>query len=93
MSTQSGGQAQITLTEEEGMWVAEHAETGVASQGETPQQALEMLLEAVALYRSEAGDGIDSPEAEREVLADLGLDPDEIERARAENDDLPEFMQ
>jgi len=52
-----------------------------------------MLDDAVALHRGEIGESIDTPEKEREVLRDLGLDPDEIEAAREENDELPEFMQ
>jgi hypothetical protein len=49
--------------------------------------------EAVALHRGEAGDSIETPDQERDVLRDLGIDPDEVEQAREENDELPEFMQ
>lgn len=83
----------ITLTRGEELWVARDEETGVASQGETRQEALENLDEAVALHRDEIGEPIDTRKAEREVLKELGIDPDEIDAAREENDELPEFMQ
>jgi hypothetical protein len=51
------------------------------------------LDEALALHRSETGDSIDSPEAEREVFRDLDIDPDGVEQAREDTDELPEFMQ
>lgn len=86
---------QITLTRTEGSewWVAKDRETGVATQGKSRQAALENLDEAVALHKDENGDTVGSWEEEREVLEDLGIDADEVKRAREENDDLPEFMQ
>ncbi len=88
-------ETKITLVrgEDSEYWVAHDDETGVASQGKTRQEALENLDEAVALHRGERGDPIDTPEAEREVLRELGIDPDEVEAARKENDEPPEFMQ
>lgn len=74
-------------------WVARDEETGVASQGATRQEALENLDEAVALYTGEIGESVGTPEAERAVLRDLGIDPDEVAAARDENVELPEFMQ
>jgi len=95
-STRSGEEAveqEIHLTKEDDGWVAKDVETGVASQGKTREEALEMLDEAVALHKGEIGEPIDTPEAEREALRDLGIDPDEVETAREENDELPDFMQ
>jgi predicted RNase H-like HicB family nuclease len=83
----------ITLTEnEDGWWTARNVEVGVSSQGETKQEALENLDEAVALYKGEIGDPIETWEEEKEVLKDLGIDTDEVKKSREENDELPEFM-
>jgi len=80
----------ITLIEEkEGGWSAIDEELGVASCGDTRQEALEMLDEAVALHQGE-GEPIDDEDA---VLEELGLDPEEINAARDQHDELPEFMQ
>ncbi|WP_317175692.1 type II toxin-antitoxin system HicB family antitoxin [Halomontanus rarus] len=73
--------------------VAKDEETGVANQGKTRTEALEMLDEAVALHKDETCESIESWEEEQEVLEDLGLDPDEIKAAREANDELPDFMQ
>ena len=84
----------ITLTQaDDGWWVARDEETGVASQGETRQDALDNLDEAVALHKGETGDSVDNWEEEKEVLEELGIDPDEVQQARDEHDGLPEFMQ
>ena len=84
----------ITLTEEDdGWWVARDEATGIASQGETRQDALDNLDEAVALHKGEIGESIDTREEEKDVLEDLGIDPDEVEQARDEHDGLPDFMQ
>lgn len=84
----------ITLTQaDDGWWVARDEETGVASQGETRQDALDNLDEAVALHKGEIGESIDTWDEEKKVLEDLGIDPDEVAQARDEHDGLPEFMQ
>ena len=84
----------ITLTQtDDGWWVARDEATGVASQGETRQDALDNLDEAVALHKGETGDSVDSWEEEKEVLDELGIDPDEVQQARDEHDGLPDFMQ
>ena len=83
----------ITLTQaDDGWWVARDEETGVASQGETRQDALDNLDEAVALHKGEIGESIDTREEEEKVLEDLGIDPDEVAQARDEHDGLPDFM-
>ncbi|MDZ7688670.1 MAG: type II toxin-antitoxin system HicB family antitoxin [Halobacteriales archaeon] len=94
MSTEAETTRKITLTEDEetGWWTAVDEKTGVASQGETRVEALENLDEAVALYKGEIGEPIETWEEEKEVLKDLGIDPDEVKKSREENDELPEFM-
>lgn len=65
----------ITLTEnEDGWWTARNVEVGVASQGETRQEALENLDEAVALYKGEIG-----REPTGEELREIGIDPEDNE--------------
>lgn len=91
MST--GVEPTITLTKEDDWWVAKDTSTGVASQGRTREEALDNLDEAVALYKGEIGESIDSWDEEREVLEDLGIDPDEVAASREENTDLPGFLQ
>ncbi|MEZ3163858.1 type II toxin-antitoxin system HicB family antitoxin [Halorubrum sp. RMP-47] len=83
----------ITLTQaDDGWWVARDEETGVASQGEKRQDALDNLDEAVALHKGEVGESIDTREQEEDVLEELGIDSDEVATARDEHDGLPEFM-
>ena len=76
MSTKHEARREITLTEGEDtdMWVAVDEETGVASQGETRQDALENLDEAVALYKGEIG-----REPTEEELREVGIDPEDNE--------------
>lgn len=83
---------EIRLVRSDEWWVATDVETGVASQGETREEALEMLDEALALHRGDVGESIDTPEEERRALREMGLDPDVVEAAREEHDELPEFM-
>jgi len=61
------------IEEDDGGWSAIDEETGVASCGETREEALEMLDEAVALHTGEAGEPVTD-----EDLEELGLDPDEV---------------
>jgi predicted RNase H-like HicB family nuclease len=68
-----------------GRWTARDEATGVASQGETRQEALENLDEAVALHRGEAGH-----EPTDEELRELGVDP---ETARSQGDELPDVLE
>jgi predicted RNase H-like HicB family nuclease len=76
------------IEEDDGWWSAIDEAVGVASQGETREDALANLDEAVALHTGEAGEPIEDEEA---FLRDLGIDPEEVEGA--EDRDLPEFMQ
>jgi predicted RNase H-like HicB family nuclease len=61
------------IEEEDGGWSAIDEELNVASQGETREEALEMLDEAVALHTGEAGEPVTD-----EDLRELGIDPDSI---------------
>ena len=79
----AGLEPTITLTHEDGWWVAKDTETGVASQGETREEALENLDEAVALHEGEIGEPVAD---EAELLRKLGIDPDEGEK------ELPDFL-
>lgn len=80
---------EITLTKESNSdwWVAKDEETGVASQGKSRAEALEMLDEAVALHHGEAGEPIGD---EDEFLREIGIDPEEIPEEPKEK---PEFLQ
>ncbi|MFC5136500.1 MULTISPECIES: type II toxin-antitoxin system HicB family antitoxin [Haloferacaceae] len=61
------------IEEEDGLWSAIDEETGVASSGETREEALEMLDEAVSLHTGEAGEPVTD-----EDLEEWGLDPDSV---------------
>jgi predicted RNase H-like HicB family nuclease len=86
-------EGEIRMWREGEYWVITHVETGVTTQGQTREEALEMLDEAVALHEGEAGESIDTAEEEREALRELDIDPDEVAAARGEKDELPDFMQ
>lgn len=83
---------EIRLLESDDWWVATELGTGVTSQGKTREAALDNLDEAVALHEGSAGESVDSLAEERDVLKDIGIDPDEVEAAREAADELPEFM-
>ena len=74
----------ITLTCGDEWWVAKDEETGVASQGETREKALENLDEAVALHDGEIGRPVTDDD-----LRDWGIDPEEIPD---EPEPLPDCM-
>lgn len=63
---------EIRLVESEDWWVATDVGTGVTSQGETRESALENLDEAVALHRGEVG-----REPTDEELRAMGIDPED----------------
>ena len=60
----------ITLTREPDWWVAKDESTGVVSQGETRQKALENLDEALQGYHGEGEPPTDDD------LRELGIDPE-----------------
>lgn len=73
------------IEEDDGGWSAIDEETGVASQGETRQEALSNLDEAVALHVGEIGEPVTDDD-----LRDLGLDPETVPDA-PEVPDAPWF--
>jgi predicted RNase H-like HicB family nuclease len=77
---------EIRLIEEDEGWSAVDVGTSVVSQGETRQQALEVLDEAVSLYTDDEGTAIGDEVA---FLEDHGIDPAKVTDPR----DLPDFMQ
>ncbi|WP_188853753.1 type II toxin-antitoxin system HicB family antitoxin [Haloarcula argentinensis] len=76
---------EIRMWREGDMWVITDVETGVTTQGETRQKALEMLDDAVAAYKAERGH-----KPTDEELRELGIDP---ENNTTGDGELPEFMQ
>jgi predicted RNase H-like HicB family nuclease len=79
-----GREDEIRMWREEDWWVITDIETGVTTQGETRQEALEMLDDAVAAYKGEAGH-----EPTDEELRELGIDPNDNKTGDGE---LPDFM-
>jgi len=63
----------LELSEDGKTWIVTDEETGVTTQGDTREHALEMLDEAVALFKGEAGDPVSDDD-----LRDLGVDPDTV---------------
>lgn len=82
MST--GLDPKITLSQDDGWWVATHVPTGVTSQGRTRKTALDNLDEAVAGYKGEGREPTD------EELRELGIDPANNEPGQGE---LPDVLQ
>jgi predicted RNase H-like HicB family nuclease len=62
----------MELSEDGEMWIITDEDTGVTTQGETREHALEMIDDAVAAYKGEAG----RPPTDEE-LRELGIDPEE----------------
>ena len=62
---------EIRMWREGGIWIITDVETGVTTQGDTREEAFEMLDEAVALHNGDAG-----REPTREELEALGIDPE-----------------
>lgn len=72
---------EVHLWREDETWIAKDVETGVASQGDTREEALAMLDEAVALHEGDAG----RPVTE-EDLRELGIDPESVSQEPGEPD-------
>jgi predicted RNase H-like HicB family nuclease len=69
------------IEEDDGWWSAIDEETGVASQGETREAALDNLDEAVALHTGEIGEPVTDAD-----LHDLGIDPETVPEEPREPD-------
>lgn len=76
------------IDESDGGWSAIDVDTNVASQGETREDALSNLDEALALYREEIGH-----EPTDEELEALGIGPEVNARHREEAVELPDVLQ
>ena len=72
MSTEAEVKRRITLTQEDDVWIAKDEDVNVASHGETREEALENLDEAVALHEG-GGDPVTD-----EDLREWGIDPDDV---------------
>lgn len=73
---------EISLIENDsGRWSAIDDETGVASQGETREDALENLDEAVALHKGEIGEPVTDDD-----LREWGIDPETVPEEPREPD-------
>jgi len=83
--SESDHEDEIRMWREGDGWVITDVETGVTTQGETREEALEMLDEAVALHKGEIG-----REPTDEELRELGIDPADNTTGEKE---LPDFMQ
>lgn len=74
------------LTEDGDIWVALHVETGVASQGTSPTEAVAMAQEAARLHQKPHSPGDDT--YQREMLERFGIESEDV----AENIDTPGGM-
>jgi len=81
----SDHEGEIRMWCEDDSWVITDVETGVTTQGETREEALEVLDEAVALHKGEIG-----REPTDEELRELGIDPEDNTTGDTEP---PDFMQ
>ncbi|PSP92574.1 HicB family protein [Halobacteriales archaeon QS_4_62_28] len=75
---------EIRMWREDDWRVITHVGTGVRTYGDSREHALEMIDDAVALYRGEA-----SHEPTDEELRELGVDP---ETARSQGGELPDVL-
>ena len=79
----------ITLTEEDDWWVAKDenaGEHGVTSQGQTREEALENLDEAIAVLNGEGRPPTD------EELREIGIDPEGDHRRGEGDGELPDVL-
>ena len=60
----------LELSEDGEMWIVTDEETGVTTQGETREHALEMLDDAVGLFNGEIGESVTDAD-----LREFGIDP------------------
>ena len=73
---------------ERGLVTARDIETNIAASGDTKAAALAELADALALHEG----GGEPIEDETAFLREIGLDPAEIDAAREEHDEPPEFL-
>lgn len=63
----------LELSKDAEVWNVRDEDTDVTTQGETREEALEMLDDAVALYRGEKGEPVTDDD-----LRELGIDPETV---------------
>ena len=68
--------ADFELVRDGDIWVATHVETGVASQGDTPTEAVAMAEEAAQLHRESHHAGDDTHQ--RTMLERFDIDPEDV---------------
>lgn len=68
---------EFTVVHEGDVWVATDTETGIASQGDDPNEAVAMATEAVELSQGDHDPA--PPEEQEEFRRELGIDEDEPE--------------
>lgn len=73
-STRDGDphEGEIRLWREDEWWIAKDTDTGVTTQGQSREAALDNLDEAVALYKGEIG-----REPTDEELREIGINPED----------------
>lgn len=64
------------LVEEDEIWVATHLKTGVASQGQTPTEAVDMAAEAVELHQQNHTPG--GEDFQKRMLDRYDIDESEV---------------
>lgn len=70
--------SKFSIVREADYWVATHTETGIASHGDDPNEAVAMATEAVELV---AADPAPAPSEQQEAIRhDLGIEIDDDER-------------
>ncbi|WP_449405219.1 type II toxin-antitoxin system HicB family antitoxin [Haloferax marinum] len=74
------------LTQDGNVWVAVHVDTGVASQGDTPTEAVKMAREAAKLHEQPHAPGDDNYQTE--MLERFGIDKEDV----TEGIDTPDGM-
>ena len=75
------------LTREDSIWVARHIDTGVASHGDSPNDAVSMVIDAVHMHQQSHSP---APEAyQRAMLRKLDIDPEEVSGKIDTPDDMP----
>ncbi|RJX42595.1 type II toxin-antitoxin system HicB family antitoxin [Halonotius aquaticus] len=72
----------LERSEDGGVWLVRDEDTGVATEGETRQHALEMLDEAVAAYN---GAGREPTDKE---LREVGIDPEQNTSGSLEDSEI-----
>ena len=78
----------VEFVYEDDLVAARDIETGVAASGETRVEALARLAEALELHEGGGRPVVD----EDAILREIGFDPEEVRKARKENDERPEFL-